>query len=188
MTALRRTAGLVLATLMACGMCWAQSDEPSLADIARQQPRQKAAKVFDDDNFQRTVPPPAPPANDVKPAAKADDKPAPASDPADVKALEKQLEDLKKLRDKTVTQVSGIQARLDSGALDGDLRSSLVDAQEAFKKRIAELEGQIGALEKKLAGAPADSQKGGGASSAGDKDSKPAADGSKSGAKPGASD
>lgn len=38
--------------------CFAQSDSPSLADLARQnQPGKKAVRVFTDDNTQRTAPP-----------------------------------------------------------------------------------------------------------------------------------
>jgi len=78
--------------------CIAQSDSPSLAELAKQnQTGKKAARVFTDDNTQRT----APPVEDRKTAAASDQAKAPQSgSPASkgsarVAELQKALDSLK---------------------------------------------------------------------------------------------
>ena len=86
-------------SLMIGGVSCAQSDSPSLAELARQnQPGKKAARVFTDDNTQRT----APPVEDRKTAVaapgqtKAPQSVSPASkDSARVAEIQKTLDSLK---------------------------------------------------------------------------------------------
>ena len=181
MTILRKTAGLVLGMAIGCGVAWAQydqpqSDQPSLGDVARQKADKKATKSFDDDNFERKAPPPAPADDTAKPKddAKADAKPADAP-PDDVKALEQQLADAKKKRDGSQKAMAGVQGRIDSGALDDDTRGSLADSVKAYQARIEVLNGQIAELEKKLEAAKAAAPKGDSATKPAE-DAKPSAD------------
>lgn len=161
---LHRTGLLVLAVGLMSGGCWAQSDaaqpaqsEPSLGDVARQKPAQKATKSFDDDNFQRTQPAAAPAddaakAKDDKPA----DKPAEAAAPPDeVKAMEEQLAQLKKKRDMDVVSVNGLKERIETLQVGSDARNSLVEVMGTYQKRLDSTNEQIAQLEKKLEGARA---------------------------------
>lgn len=189
MTIYRKTAGLALGIALACALGWAQadSDQPSLGDVARQQPRQKASKVFDDDNFQRSVPAPAP--ADDKAKAKADEKPAQATAPKnDIKALEDQVAENKKTQEMTGKQIAGIQARIDAGGLEGEALNGLVEAAGAYKKLQENLKEQGETLQKKLDAARAAGPKAENGSAKSADDAKPSGDNLKTGGKSGAGD
>ncbi len=193
MSLLRNVAGLALGLVLLGAVAVAQNDDTPLGDVARQPSGQKATHTFDDDNFQRSAPPPAP-APEAKAGnsaktdagakdAKAGDKPADAPK-EDVKALEKQLADLKQGRDTNSEQIARLQSKIDGGTLDDDMRKSLADAQEAYKARLAGINDQIPVLEKKLEAARAAQKSDSGEAAAGDDSSQPAeskpADGAKS--------
>lgn len=173
MRSLKHVAGLMLALALLGGMALAQNDDTPLGDVAREKPAAKAVHSFDDDNFQRTVPPPAPASADAaKPAAKpdpkAEDKPAPADD---VKALEKQLADLKKQREATAGQMTRMQAAANNA--EGDSRQDLTEAAATYRERLQGEDAQIAATEKKLEAARA-AQGSGDAPAAADDSKKPA--------------
>ncbi len=169
---------IVLGAMLACGLALAQEqqDEPSLADMARQSREQKAkaAKEFDEDNFQRSKPAPqaqAPAAKEENAAEKKD------STPDDIKALEKQLADLKKGYELTDTRIKGIQKGLDESTMNAEARASMVSVQDGFKKKLADIQAQIVEVQAKLDAAKA--AHGGGDAPAADTkpadgDSKPA--------------
>lgn len=185
MSLLRNVAGLALGLALLGAAAVAQNDDTPLGDVARQQSGQKATKTFDDDNFKPAAPPPAAAAdakspNAAKPAdgasgdAKGGDK-ADAAPSDDVKALEKQLADLKQSRDITTEQIARLQSKLDGGTLDDDMRGSLAEAQATYKERLAGIIAQIPVLEKKLEAARA-AQKSDSSDAGGDDDKSKAAD------------
>lgn len=159
MRLLRNLAALLLGVLLLAAVAAAQNDEPPLGDVARQQSGKKATKSFDDDNFQRAAPAPDTKSADAKAdtAPKADAKDADKADAApseDVKALEKELADLKQKREVTAVQITRLQSRIQS-ADDGDLRDSLATNEATYKQRLEEIDAQIPVLEKKLEAARA---------------------------------
>ncbi len=181
MSLCQKVAGLLLGMALLSAVALAQNDDIPLGDVARQQSGQKATHSFDDDNFQRSAPPPAAEAKSgdaAKPEAgvkeagdKGGDKAEAAPSQDDVKALEKQLADLKQSRDTNTTQIGRLQSKIDGTDLTDDMRQSLADAQGAYKERLDAINAQIPVLEKKLDAARA-AQKSSEAG-AGDDSSKP---------------
>ena len=181
----RNVAGLILGVALLGAVAVAQNDDTPLGDVARQQSGKKAVVTVDDDNFQRTTPPPAPAADTKsgdsakadagdKADAKGGDKTDAAPSQDDVKALEKQLADLKQNRDITSDQVGRLQSKLDGSDLTDDMRQSLAEAQATYKERLAGINAQIPALEKKLEAARAAQKSDSGDAGSGDDSSKPA--------------
>jgi hypothetical protein len=135
--------------------CVAQSDAPSLAEIARQnQSTRKAMKVFNDDNTQRTAP--SVEARATVPAATATElkknTSSPASkDSAKVAELQKALDSLKQnqagwsksakdYETKLANETSDFRRQIYLEALENDKKnvesyqSQINDAQAALKK------------------------------------------------------
>lgn len=176
----RHLVAFLLGLTMLGAVAVAQQDDPPLGDVARQQSGQKAVKTFDDDNFQRTVPPP--PAADAKPADAAKSggakdasaKKADAEPSAEVKALEKQLADLKKNRDFFASQITILQGRIDGSSLDSDIRESLMGAQAGYKEQLAEADAELAKVQKQLDAARAGQKPTSGDASGGGDTSKPA--------------
>lgn len=160
----RYVAGLILGVALLGAVAVAQNDATPLGDVARQRSGKKAAKTFDDDNFQRSTPPPAPAsdptsADSAKPDGSAQDdakhdKKAGAAPGDDVKALENQLADLKQRSDITTEQIARLQSAIDRGG-EEDTRVNLAQAQATYKERLASINAEIPVVEKKLEAARA---------------------------------
>lgn len=172
----RNVAGLLLGIALLAAVAVAQNEEPSLGDVARQQSGKKATKSFDDDNFQRTAPPPAADTKGAESgkadaAAKADAKGGDKADAApsdDVKALEKQLADLKRKREITNMQIARLQSSMENA--QGDVRDSLAQNLAVYKETLDNLNAQVPGVEKQLEAARAAQKPDSGAD---EEDSKP---------------
>ncbi len=153
-------------SLMIGGVSCAQSDSPSLAELARQnQADKKAAKVFTDDNTQRT----APPVEDRKTAVvasgqtKAPQSVAPASkDSARVAELQKTLDSLKQNQAGWSKSAKDYENKLANETSDFR-RQVYLEALENDRKNVESYQGQINDAQAALtrARAAASSQNGG---------------------------
>ncbi len=169
MSLLRNVAGLALGMALLGAVAVAQNDDIPLGDVARQQPDKKATKKFDEDNFKPAAPAPTPDAKsadsakpaggaaEAKPAgdaaeAKAGDKASAAPDD-EVKALEKQLAELKEKRDFNSSRIVRLQTSIQNA--EGDAKDSLVNSQNAYKEVLEGINAQIPVVEKKLEAARA---------------------------------
>jgi hypothetical protein len=137
---------VTIACLLATPLVWAQSDQPSLADVARQKSAAKAKRVVTNDEIPPSpeanlVPPPKPAASAGSgktgaPAAKTD---APKSDlPADkqtkMQELVKDHEDLLKVVKQLQDKIAADPNLLDT------LSPVLQHAKDALAKNEAEME------------------------------------------------
>ena len=146
----------ILGLALACGAGWAQSDPVSLVEVARQKPQQKAAMVFDDDNFQRSQPAvPEVAADGAKPAPKVS---APPMSDKQIQALETQLAALIQNREFFTGQIQMTQALLEQPGLEPGSRDKLAKQQEDNKQQLAASDRMIVDLEKRLAEAHASSK------------------------------
>ncbi len=181
MSLFRNLAGWALGLALLGAVAVAQSDDTPLGDVARQQPVKKATKTFDEENFKSSVPARAPatdaktsdsakPAGDTGEAKTADKADAAPDD--DVKALEKELAELKERRDITSNQIARLESSMQNA--EGDTRDSLAENQAIFKERLKGLNEQIPVLEKRLAAARAAQKSDSGEQGEGGETAKPA--------------
>lgn len=175
MSLLRNIAGLALGVTLLGAVAVAQNDDIPLGDVAREQSGKKATHTYDDDNFQRSVPPPAADtaksgdsAKDAKTADKGDQADAGQDD---VKALEKQLAELQQRHTAVSKSISGLEVNIKQ--TEGDVQQSLIDAQGAYKQQLAKINDDIAATQKKLDAARAAQKPDSGEQAAGDNSSKP---------------
>ncbi len=163
MTLWRNVAGLALGMTLLGALAVAQNDDAPLGDVARRQPEKKAAKTFDEENFKPAAPAPAPSADakdskstdSAKPAGATNAKPADKADaaPNEVKALEKELAELKQKRDMSNSRIARLQTSIQNA--EGDAKDSLVQSQNAYKEELEGIKAQIPVVEKKLEAARA---------------------------------
>ncbi len=174
MSLLRNIAGLALGMALLGAVAVAQNDDIPLGDVAREQSGKKATHTFDDDNFQRTAPPPAADtaksgdsAKDAKAADKGDQADAGQED---VKALEKQLAELQQRQTVVNKSISGLEVNIKQ--TEGDVQQSLIDAQGSYKQQLAKVNDDIAATQKKLDAARAAQKSDSGSEATGDDSSK----------------
>lgn len=154
MRVLRNLAGVALGVALLATAAVAQDQDVPLGDVARQQSGKKAVATFDDDNFKRTAPAPAPSneakAADAKPAPKKADGEAKAEPSAEVKALEKQVAELQRNRDFFASQIATLQARASDPSVNSDIRESLAGAQAGYREQLAEATTELAKAQKQL--------------------------------------
>jgi len=157
-------AAALLVCLLAGSVMWAQSDQPSLADVARQKSATKAKRVVTNDEI-----PPSPEANNPPPSsgastssakgsapgAKADAK-KPAEKPAMSAEKQTKLQELMQEHDNILKVIAQLQQLIDS-ASDQNRIVTLSPMLEHAKDSLAENQAEIDKLK---AGGAAASQPG----------------------------
>ncbi len=100
----------VLLVLIASGVIWGQSDQPSLADVAKHKPAAKAKHVVTNDEI-----PPSPEAESTPaPSAAGPGSASAASSPADAKAADTKKPDKAKLPPEKQTRLQELEKDHDS--------------------------------------------------------------------------